>query len=285
MESSNFKIDFVGIGVFRSGTTWIAQCLREHPEICVPRIKEIEFFSKYYKKGVDWYKNQFLECSESRLKGEYSNAYLCDKDALGLIKKHFPEAKLIVCLRNPVDQVYSYYWWWARNFNKNSETPFSNFIRVDSEYVQQAFYHKYLKRYFESFGEEKIHVILFDDIESDAAGVIRSLYEFLEASPGFVPPSLCKKINPAAKSRFRLLAYVFSLRIILERLGLGGVVDLLKRFNLYDGIQKLYVKINRKGTVYPVMSAADKRRLQQVFREDIGRLEKLIRRDLSVWKK
>ncbi len=36
MKQQDFKIDFVGIGVEKSATTWIYNCLREHPEIFLP---------------------------------------------------------------------------------------------------------------------------------------------------------------------------------------------------------------------------------------------------------
>ncbi len=52
--NNDFKIDFIGIGATKSGTTWIAQCLKEHPQICGSSIKEINFFNIpfRYKKGI-----------------------------------------------------------------------------------------------------------------------------------------------------------------------------------------------------------------------------------------
>ena len=48
----NQKIDFMGIGIGKSGTTWIAKCLNEHPEICISNPKEPHFFfnDEEYKK-------------------------------------------------------------------------------------------------------------------------------------------------------------------------------------------------------------------------------------------
>ncbi len=39
----NFKIDFIGVGAPKCGTTWVAQCLSEHPQICLSKPKEINF--------------------------------------------------------------------------------------------------------------------------------------------------------------------------------------------------------------------------------------------------
>ena len=58
-KNRNFKVDFIGIGAPRCGTTWIAKCLSEHPQICLSSVKETDFFGKYYRKGLSYYKSFF----------------------------------------------------------------------------------------------------------------------------------------------------------------------------------------------------------------------------------
>jgi len=41
--------DFLGIGAARSGTTWISQNLTSHPDIWIPRIKELHYFTRSSK--------------------------------------------------------------------------------------------------------------------------------------------------------------------------------------------------------------------------------------------
>jgi hypothetical protein len=36
---------FLGIGAPKCGTTWLAECLREHPQVFVPEVKEVVYFS------------------------------------------------------------------------------------------------------------------------------------------------------------------------------------------------------------------------------------------------
>jgi len=40
--------DFLGIGVQKGGTTWLYENLRNHPEIFMPRVKEIQYFNEIY---------------------------------------------------------------------------------------------------------------------------------------------------------------------------------------------------------------------------------------------
>jgi hypothetical protein len=36
---------FLVVGAAKTGTSWLHQCMREHPNIFVPEQKEIDFFS------------------------------------------------------------------------------------------------------------------------------------------------------------------------------------------------------------------------------------------------
>ena len=49
MKKVDFKVDFIGIGVIKAATTWIFQCLKEHPEICGSSRKEIRFLLQKLK--------------------------------------------------------------------------------------------------------------------------------------------------------------------------------------------------------------------------------------------
>jgi len=50
------------------------------------------------------------------------------------------------------------------------------------------------------------------------------------------------------------------------------------------GLKKLYMKHNFELKKYPKMKAKTKEYLQEVFQDDIEKLEKLIGKDLSMWK-
>ena len=62
--------DFLIISPAKTGTTWLAQNLSCHPEIYIPRIKEIHYFNIYWTQfGFDWYLKHFQN-SGNRKKGE-----------------------------------------------------------------------------------------------------------------------------------------------------------------------------------------------------------------------
>jgi hypothetical protein len=40
--------NFLVIGAQKTGTTWLAKCLGEHPDILVPEVKEVCFFDRHF---------------------------------------------------------------------------------------------------------------------------------------------------------------------------------------------------------------------------------------------
>ncbi len=85
-----FKIDFIGIGAAKSGTTWLFHCLGQHPQICLSEPKEINYFNqrgsfrnfnKNHTKPFSWYINHFRHCQANKIKGEFSPIYLYDEIA------------------------------------------------------------------------------------------------------------------------------------------------------------------------------------------------------------
>lgn len=153
----NFNIDFIGIGTARSGTTWLFNALGQHPKICLSEPKEVMYFNYYHvhpnsninknhTKPPSWYRNHFRHCQKNKIKGEFSTSYLYDEKAPLLIKKYFPDVKLIACLRNPIDRAYSEYWMYRNKF-KIGDRTFENTIREERRNIERGFYYKQLKRY------------------------------------------------------------------------------------------------------------------------------------------
>ena len=118
------RIDFIGIGAPKCGTTWISACLAEHPEIGFANDKEVYYFSdslvrsyfqasfNHYARGHPWYHQQFPSSKPAaRIFGEYTVDYMYDPRSAERIFNYHPDIQLLVALRNPVEMVYSWYWY------------------------------------------------------------------------------------------------------------------------------------------------------------------------------
>jgi hypothetical protein len=291
----DFKLDFIGVGAAKCGTYWVTECLREHPKIRFSKIKEINFFNKTkgiygydkrwnYEKGISWYKRFFPKKEKGQILGEMSVDYLYDDLTPRLIKKHFPNVKIIICLRNPIDRTYSSYCWYKSFWKEEKADSFEEALKSQSEHIKRSLYYSQLKRYYDVFPNKNIHIILLNEIKENPKLVIKKLYKFLNVDDKFIPESLNKKINSSKKSRINffidpgLIYKLDKIKII------NSLLYFIKRIGIYSFLRKLYVKINFKTYKYPKMKKETRIQLKKTFKKDIERVEKLINRDLSFWK-
>jgi hypothetical protein len=282
------KIDFIGVGVPRSATTWLGECLASHPEINFSSQfckKEINFFSDNYKKGIDWYLNLFPN-EKGKIQGEYSPTYFWNKTVADRIKKHLPNVKIIITIRNPVDMIYSLYWMAFNAIQVDRPSNFDQAIKVDmTEELKlfRALYADRISQYLNLFPRKNVQFILFDDICKDPKKVIRVMYSFLEVSDDFKPENLSNRINIAEKTRSGYLKVV--LRTIVNGLNRPGLRLIRRRLLNNLTLYKIYSKINKENTKYPPMKEETRLKLINYYREDILKTEKLIGRNLSQWLK
>lgn len=284
---NDLKVNFLGIGAGKSATSWIFYCLREHPQICCSSKKETAFWSKRswefgggnYEKGMDWYKTFYSHCPPGIIKGEFCTRYLSDQDSPYLIKKHFPEVKIIVSLRNPAEGAFErYYSIWRGLGNKKRPKTFRTAAEIEPRIIGDGFYYKHLKRYFELFPKENILVLIYEDIGKDPLGFIQKIYQFLGVNHEFIPQNAYKKdLNSREEINMRKLreqiqknAKGQKMLKILRWLKIYGFIKSITSFSIFMYLPKL----DQKTREY----------LYSIYEEDIKNLEKLINRDLSFWK-
>ncbi len=121
-------IDFIGIGAPKCGTTWLSAQLEAHPQIGFAPDKEVYYFADTilrrmagkelhcFERGESWYHEQFpaLDGTISS-RGEFCPSYLYTEEAADRIAAYRPDIKLLLCLRPPVEMIYSWYW-----YNRNA---------------------------------------------------------------------------------------------------------------------------------------------------------------------
>ena len=66
--------DFMAVGPSRTGTTWLHSVLDGHVELPA-RVKEIEFFTRHYDRGVQWYAWHFRHCHPDLPVGEVNPCF------------------------------------------------------------------------------------------------------------------------------------------------------------------------------------------------------------------
>lgn len=179
--------DFLVIGAQKAGTSALHDALRKHPAICMPQregpLKELHFFDRNanFNRGIDHYKRFFEHCQPGRLVGEVTPNYLFNPESCHRIKWTIPNAKLIACLREPIDRAFSHYK--MEVLKDGLGTSFETAIATRSVYLHRGFYASQLRPYFAAFGPDQIHVCFYDDLVEDPKAFYRQLAAFLDVDP------------------------------------------------------------------------------------------------------
>jgi hypothetical protein len=133
-----------------------------------------------------------------------------------------------------------------------------------------------IERYYDVFGPDSVHVIVFDDLVKDTARVYEDVLRFLDIDPSFRPGfAQYNKSGPLVmrpSTRFWKTHGLFKQRLDrwtgpFGRYAFDKVVDLWKK------------PLNRPAK----MSPDTRVRLQQEFAEEIKSLGRLLKRDLAHW--
>ena len=136
----------------KSASSWINNCLWEHPEITPALTKELHFFDddSNYKKGVEYYLT-FFNPAEGTITGEITPSYLYDTKVPSRIYSNFPNVKLVVCLRNPADRAWSEYRYAVETSGRLSiYGSFLDAISNDSSLIDHGRYAQQIKGFLES---------------------------------------------------------------------------------------------------------------------------------------
>ena len=198
--------NFLYIGTSKAGSTWIFKVLAKHPQVYISPSKGLYFFCVHYDRGLDWYRDQFQPAAQHQVVGEISHSYLYSPAACQRIAEILPQAKLMVCLREPVDRVFSQYLDGIKN--GKMRLSFEEELERTPALLERSLYATPLRRYIEAFGRERIHIALFDDLGSNPRGFAEQMFRFLDVEPLELPPKLLGKVLPAGTPRSRSLAYM-----------------------------------------------------------------------------
>ena len=191
------QVHFTIIGAQKSGTSSLYYYLEEHPDISVSIKKELHFWSLHYEKGQDWYLSHFLPIPEgtSWVTGEASPTYLDSPKAAERMYRVFPEMKLIVLLRNPVDRAISHYHHWVRLKKEfrplevalqdqlNQRPKWDDELAIRNHYIARSCYVKFLPDWLKYFPRNNILVIASETFQAQPSQVLQDIHGFLNVPP------------------------------------------------------------------------------------------------------
>ena len=219
--------DFFVIGPGRTGTTSLFHYLDQHPSLSKSAYDELGFFDVNFHLGFHWYRSLFpsiLTKFRIKLKTNFfmtydvTPSYVRRPWIARRIKKLFPNSKLIIVLRNPIDKTYSHYYLSTtsgetRNFeevikkdmddiskwNINSKDDNYFATKVENSKLARGFYVEQLLPWFELFPKNQILIISSEELASNTKNVMSEIFKFLNLPEYEIPNT--DKVNVSKYSK------------------------------------------------------------------------------------
>jgi|LauGreDrversion4_2_1035121.scaffolds.fasta_scaffold200617_1 hypothetical protein len=188
-------IDFMVIGVQKGGSTAAMTNLGKHPDIGLCD-KEIHFYTRYWVKGIEWYKKHFDY--SKKLVGEKDPNIIYMPNVFPMIQNINPCVKIILFLRNPINRAYSAWYMFStlytRDSMKHNIKQFEDYVDdelkyrineplnssiADRHYVQRGLYYKQIKELLRYFPIQNIHIVLSENTRKNMEEEYNKIYDFL----------------------------------------------------------------------------------------------------------
>lgn len=264
------------IGTSKAGSTWIYQVLAAHPQVFMAPAKGVYYFDNHFDRGLDWYRDHFQGAGDEAVIGEISHGYLYSRDAADRIRQILPDAKLLVCLRNPIERAFSAYLDLVKNGLFSG--TFADSLKDNPSLLDRGDYATYLEMYLQRFPRAQLHVALFDDLKAAPQRFADDLFTFLSL-PGYeLKAAMRQKMMPAARPRSRRAAQAAKrIARACERLGWGGIRGRAKRSHW---VRNLLYRPYAEGE-RPTMDDEIQQMLKDHFRPEVRRLDQLLGTELA----
>lgn len=206
--------NFIIVGAQKGGTTSLYWYLRGHPRVSRASTKEVHFFDHHFQRGEWWYRSHFPLVSALRhnhaITGEASPYYLFHPHVPHRIAEVAPEARLLLCLRNPINRAISHYWHTVRRGKE--KLPMAEAFRQEPErlrgeldrmladetyasynhhafaYLNRGIYADQVARYLEHFDRSQLLVLRSETLFQDTEATYQEVLRFLGLEPHPLPP-------------------------------------------------------------------------------------------------
>jgi len=275
------------IGVQKSGTTYLASLLRQHPNIFLPKQKELNFFcyEKLYAKGIDYYKKHFTKVENEKIIMESTPRYIIDEKHIKRIHSDLGNnTKIIIMIREPISRLISHY---KMNYLKNSEhltlnkvitKNFNEQINNYDNYIKRGLYADQIEMVLKYFNKENVYLMIFDDFIKHTQQELEKLAVFLGIDSKYEFDFSVDK-NKSKNNKVNFLGKLYFLFPYRIR---SKIIELLPYKKLKNR-NRLLFKINSEVQIEEIESNLLKK-LEALYEEQTNRLEKLYKIDLSKWK-
>ena len=213
------KPNFIIAGFPKCGTTSLHHYLDEHPEIFMPKQKELHFFTaKILSKLKNGPKDAVVKktqthSSESYLGfyknvrneiaiGDASPSYINYPSQFQKIKEYLDDPKFIIILRDPINRAYSNYLHLKREHRET--LTFKEAVNNENERKKNKYsdfwYYKFNSTYSEKIIKAKeifsdVLILTSEELSNNLESTMKKVYQFLDVDYSFKAKGNSNRFN------------------------------------------------------------------------------------------
>lgn len=196
--------DFLCIGAQKAGTSTLHVMLMAHPQVFVPRRKELHYFTLHSGRSIDWYSSFYHDARDLQESGEVTPYYLFHPAAAARIRRLLPHVRLILLLRDPVERALSGYFHSVRRGEEKLDIE-SAFEREETRlegaeerlmqvgarhlahqlysYTSRSRYDRQISVYRSLFPSDRMLLVRSEDLVGNTAQTWPAIQRFLGVDP------------------------------------------------------------------------------------------------------
>lgn len=313
---------FIVVGGRRCGTTSLYHWISSHPDIWMYPETDTAFFIDNEINGrtkwldgqlnyqnwdqdhsIEEYIKRFSSGNSYEICGEKSADLLFWTHSHSRLARYLPECKFIIQLRNPVKRAWSHYW---NDLGKGRENLTfekaielernrslnSDYARFHLSYKERGNYSKSLEQFLKHIPRENVLILIFEETIKNPKAALEKIYDFIgvDKTKGLDIAGSQHNSNWTMVKRswvyyepFSLLESYYRklLRKLIARLWVG---DKEKQSKKRKFLQKAELLFRKPAKTIKLLSHTEEY-LNEYYKTDIEKLEKLLGRDLDIWKK
>lgn len=189
---------FLVIGAMKGGTTSLYHYLKEHPDVFMPRTKELHFFvaEKNLRRGEGWYARQFRGAGNAVAVGEASpdyTKYPLHRGVPQRIAGLVPHVRLVYVLRDPVERIRSHY---LHDLACGRERrPIAQAVPGNEHYLAPSRYATQVEQYLEHFPREQLLLVTSEGLRTDRQAAMGRILDFIGVDSAWSAPVEQREFN------------------------------------------------------------------------------------------
>lgn len=235
------------VGMPRAATTFLYHNLNLHPNIYIPFRRKTNYFSLHHEKGEEWFISHFSDAPP--------NSVCVDTETLAFINKNLqspsrikafnPNAKLILCVREPAAWAVSLY---DQVSTFDAKIPsFEEFLSGNYTLVEDGIGEKFTMRdgdiaariqEYEELFPDSLLLLNFRDVTEAPLQALQKIERFLNVPPFYNTGNvITKKINASGRKHNKFLNKLLRNELVISviRTLLPRKLVLTARW-IFDGI-------------------------------------------------